>query len=64
MVEAQVTDHLKAVPYERSEERQGHRNGYRAGEMKARMGLLELQIPRVRGGGFSTEMFGRYQRSD
>lgn len=64
LLEAQVTDHLKAVPYERSEERQGYRNGYRTREMKTRVGPLELQIPRVRDGGFSTEMFGRYQRSE
>ncbi|MFO7942621.1 MAG: transposase [Bacillota bacterium] len=43
MLEAQVTHHLKAVPYERSEERQGYRNGYRTREMKTRVGPLELQ---------------------
>ena len=64
ILEAQVTDQLRALPYERSEERQGYRNGYRSREMKTRVGPLELQIPRVRDGHFSTEMFQRYQRSE
>ncbi len=64
VLEAQVTDHLRAVPYERSDDRQGYRNGYRTREMKTRVGPLELRVPRVRDGGFSTEMFARYQRSE
>lgn len=64
ILDAQTTDHLKAMPYERSEERQGYRNGYRSRELKTRVGSLELRIPRVRDGSFSTELFGRYQRSE
>ena len=64
ILESQVADQLRAMPYQRSEERQGYRNGYRTREMKTRVGPLELQIPRVRDGSFSTEMFARYQRSE
>ena len=64
ILKGQVTDQLQALPYERSEERQGQRNGYRPREMKTRVGPLNLQIPRVRSGSFSTEMFARYQRSE
>src|SRR5690606_7633464 len=53
-----------AAPFERSEERLGYRNGYRAREMKTRVGTLELRVPRVRSGSFSTELFERYQRSE
>ena len=54
MPEAQVTDHLKSMPYEPSEERKGYRNGYPDREMKTR----------VRDGGISMELFGLYQRSE
>ena len=64
ILKGQVTDQLQALPYERSEERQGQRNGYRPREMKTRVGPLNLRIPRVRSGSFSTEMFARYQRSE
>lgn len=64
ILQAQVTEHLQAAPYQRTDERQGYRNGYREREMKTRLGTLELQIPRVRNGNFSTDMFSRYQRSE
>lgn len=64
VLEAQVGEHLQAAPYERTEARRGHRNGYRDREMKTRVGTLELRIPRVRSGSFSTELFDRYQRSE
>src|SRR5690606_21625842 len=47
VLHAQVTEQLKAAPFERSEERLGYRNGYRAREMKTRVGTLELRVPRV-----------------
>ena len=64
VLHVQVTEQLKAAPFERSEERLGYRNGYRAREMKTRVGTLELRVPRVRSGSFSTELFERYQRSE
>ncbi len=64
VLEAQVSEHLKAGPYERTDEREGYRNGYRDREMKTRVGTLELRIPRVRSGSFSTDLFSRYQRSE
>lgn len=32
---SQVSEHVKAEPFERTEERAGYRNGYREREMKA-----------------------------
>lgn len=61
---AQVAEQLQAAPYERTPDRQGYRNGYRERELKTRVGKLELTVPRVRNGTFSTEMFSRYQRSE
>jgi len=64
VLEAQVREHVKAAPFERTEERAGYRNGYREREMKTRVGTLDLRVPRVRSGSFSTELFDRYQRSE
>ncbi|RDV80168.1 IS256 family transposase, partial [Ammonifex thiophilus] len=55
---------LKAKPYERTEERQAYRNGHREKPLVTRIGRLVLEVPRVRSGKFSTEMFERYQRSE
>lgn len=64
ILEVEVTEKLRAGPYERSEDRQGYRNGYRVREMKTRVGTLELAVPRTRDGNFSSELFSRYQRSE
>ena len=64
ILEAQVAEQLKAERYERTEERQGYRNGHRPRLLKTRVGELNLQVPRVRRGSFSTDLFERYQRSE
>ena len=40
---------LGAQPYERTDTRQGHANGFKAKTVKTRMGALELAVPQVRG---------------
>ena len=40
---------LGAGPYERTEERLGHANGFKSKRVKSRLGELELSIPKVRG---------------
>jgi putative transposase len=64
VLDAQASEQLGAAPYERTEDRQGYRNGYRPRSLKTRVGRLELQVPRLRSGSFSTELFERYQRSE
>lgn len=64
VLEAQVTEHLGALPYQRNEERTGYRNGNRERELMARIGTLTLRVPRVRDGSFSPDLFARYQRSE
>jgi putative transposase len=64
VLNAQVTEQLQAAPYERSEERQGYRNGYKPRQLTTRVGALQLRVPQVREGTFSTELFARYQRSE
>ncbi len=64
MLGAQVAEQLGAQRYQRTDERQGYRNGVRERTMKTRVGALCLEVPQVREGVFSTELFGRYQRSE
>ena len=64
VLDAQCTEQLKAKPFERSDERQGYRNGYRPRTLFTRVGPLTLQVPQTREGQFSTEIFKRYQRSE
>lgn len=61
VLEAEMTSFLN---YERSSERRGYRNGYKARLLKTRVGELELLVPKDRDGQFQTELFERYQRSE
>src|SRR5690606_41697158 len=61
---ARRTPTLTLCPYTTLFRSLGYRNSYRAREMKTRVGTLELRVPRVRSGSFSTELFERYQRSE
>lgn len=64
VLEAQITESVGAQRHERSEERQGYRNGYRARTLYTRVGPVTLQVPQTRDGSFSTDIFKRYQRSE
>jgi len=64
ILEAQVAEALGADRHERSDERQGYRNGYRARTLYTRVGPVTLQVPQTRDGSFSTDIFKRYQRSE
>lgn len=64
VLEAQVTEQLQAERYERTDERQGYRNGYKPRQLTTRVGRLTLRVPQARDGSFSPELFARYQRSE
>lgn len=64
VLEAEISEHLGAEPHERTEERQGWRNGHYTRSLTTRVGTLELRVPRDRDGSFSTELFERYRRSE
>ncbi len=42
--------HIGVAPYERSEKRNGHANGYKERTLSTRLGQLSLSVPQVRGG--------------
>jgi putative transposase len=64
VLQAQVSEQLQALPHERTDERQGYRNGTRERSLTTRIGTLSLQVPRLRQGTFTTDLFDRYQRSE
>ncbi len=64
LLEAEMTEHVSAAPYERSENRTGHRNGHKPRTLRTRVGTLNLLVPQDREGTFSTSLFSRYQRNE
>jgi len=64
ILQAEMTDHLSAGPEERTDDRQGYRNGSYERQLTTRVGTLELEVPRDRKGEFQTALFQRYQRSE
>ncbi len=64
LLEAQMTEHIGAAPYERTAGRTGHRNGYKPRALRSRVGTLNLLVPQDREGTFSTRLFARYQRNE
>ena len=63
-IDAQFNEFVGAEHYERTEERNDHRNGFRARSVDTRMGSLELRIPRVREGNFVPPLVEHRKRSE
>jgi transposase-like protein len=64
VLEVEMTQHIGAAPYQRTQERKGYRNGYKERTLKTRVGTIELLVPKDREGTFSTRLFARYQRNE
>ena len=64
LLEAEMSEHIGAAPYERSAARTGQRNGYKPRTLRTRVGTLNLLVPQDREGTFSTGLFARYQRNE
>src|SRR5215216_4775158 len=64
LLEAEMTEHIGAAPYERNATRTGQRNGYKPRTLRTRVGALNLLVPQDREGTFSTRLFARYQRNE
>lgn len=63
-MEKERSDYIDAAPYERTGDRVTSRNGYYERDYLARVGNLELRVPRTRDGKFSPSIFERYQRNE
>ena len=66
VLDAQMTDHLQAKPYERTERRRAYRDGYKPRQLTTRVGTLTLRVPQARDGQYrrSVMEMGRHSRSD
>ena len=56
--------YLHAEPYERSEDRTGHANGYKDKTLETRMGSMTVKIPQVRGLSFYPQSLEKGCRSE
>jgi len=56
--------HLQAMPYERSAQRQDYANGYKPKTVLTRMGEVTFEVPQVRSGGFYPSALERGSRSE
>ena len=56
--------YMNANPYERSDERSGHANGYKPKTVKTRVGAVTFDIPQVREGGFYPQALEKGLRSE
>ena len=53
---------IRCKPYERSTDRKDHRNGNWTRWITVKDGRLEIKMPRIRGGGYSSNIIPRYQQ--
>lgn len=63
----EVSAHLGAEAHERSDARQGHRNGHKPRTLRTRVGELQLSVPQVRDcdrGPYHPSLFARWERSE
>jgi transposase-like protein len=60
------SNHLRAGPYERHVERDGHANGFKPKTLQTRVGKIDVDVPQVRGSSepFYPSAFERGQRSE
>ncbi len=63
-MQAERQQYLKAEPYQHTEERQGHANGYKPKTVHTRVGDITFAIPQVREGGFYPEALEKGLRSE
>ena len=64
VMEAEVTAKVGAEAHERSAERTTHRNGHRERRWDTRLGTLQLQVPKVREGGYVPSFIEHRKRSE
>jgi putative transposase len=61
---AERENYLGAEPYQRTDERQGHANGYKPKTVQTRMGDITFAVPQVRESGFYPQALEKGQRSE
>jgi putative transposase len=64
LIELEATAVIGAEHHERSEERLGHRNGYRPRSLATQVGDIDLLIPKLRSGSFLPSILEPRRRVD
>ncbi|MCA1838447.1 MAG: IS256 family transposase, partial [Actinobacteria bacterium] len=64
IMEMEVEEHIGAARHERTEERSGHRNGYRERTWDTRAGTVELRVPRVRDSSYFPSLLKPRRRAE
>ena len=64
LMETEVAEKVGAEAHERSEARTTHRNGYRPRRWDTRLGTLNLEVPKVREGGYVPSFIEHRKRSE
>jgi putative transposase len=64
LMELEVTQKVGAARHERTGERSGYRNGYRERSWDTRVGTIDLQVPRVRDGGYIPSLLEPRRRAE
>ena len=64
LMELEVSDQLGAGKHERTESRNGYRNGYRGREWDTRVGTVELLVPKVRDGSYFPSLLEPRKRAE
>lgn len=64
LMETEVAQKVGAEAHERSEARTTHRNGYRPRRWDTRLGTLNLEVPKVREGGYVPSFIEHRKRSE
>lgn len=64
LMELEVTQHVGAERHARTPERTGQRNGYRERRWDTRVGTIDLQVPRVRDGGYFPALLEPRRRAE
>lgn len=63
-MQVERSKHLGAAPYQRSEERRGHANGFKPKTVQTRVGDITFDIPQVREGNFYPSALEKGLRSE
>ncbi len=64
LMDLEVSQHVGAERHERTQTRTGQRNGYRERQWDTRVGTIDLQVPRVRDGGFIPSLLEPRKRAE
>jgi len=64
LMDAEVSQHIGAERFERSENRKNYRNGYRNREWDTRVGTIDLKIPKLRKGSYFPSLLEPRRRAE